>query len=256
MIKIIKSHDRHFSDFEWLKTYWLFSFADYYDPDNIQFGALRVFNDDIVEPNTGFPIHPHHDMEIVTVVIEGEITHEDSIGNKAIIKQNDVQRMTAGTGINHSEFNLGENPVHFLQIWIYPDKKGLEPSYEQLSYDPSLWKNNIYPIVSGKNHSDIVSFSSDSVIYRGEFEPGFEMTFNTDVFRRIFIYMISGSLNINGKKIKTGSQARIDLEEELVLKTDEESSDFILIDVPSCKGYGYDKKTLRGEKKFNDSPAL
>ena len=122
MIQVITATERHFSDFGWLKTYWLFSFADYYDPGNIQFGALRVFNDDVVEPGAGFPTHPHEEMEIITLVQSGEITHEDSMGNRAVMRAGEVQRMSAGTGLTHSEFNLGREPVHFFQVWILPDK--------------------------------------------------------------------------------------------------------------------------------------
>ena len=122
MIEVTKANERHLSNFGWLKTYWLFSFSSYFDPHNIQFGALRVFNDDVVEPGTGFPTHPHEEMEIITIVINGEMTHEDSMGNKTIIRAGDVQRMSAGTGLTHSEFNLADEPVHFYQIWIYPDK--------------------------------------------------------------------------------------------------------------------------------------
>ena len=135
MIEIIKADRRHFSDFGWLKTYWLFSFSGYFDPQNIQFGALRVFNDDVVDPGTGFPTHPHEEMEIVTIVLEGEMTHADSMGNKAKIEAGDVQRMSAGAGLAHSEFNLAEKPVHFYQIWMFPDKAGLTPSYDQRHYD-------------------------------------------------------------------------------------------------------------------------
>ena len=118
MIHVIRADDRHFTDFGWLKTYWLFSFSEYYDPVNIQFGALRVFNDDVVAPHTGFGTHPHQEMEIITIVLDGEVTHEDSLGTKAVIRAGDVQRMSAGTGIRHSEFNLGEVPAHFYQIWL------------------------------------------------------------------------------------------------------------------------------------------
>lgn len=114
MIEIVKADNRHFSDYGWLKTYWLFSFSNYYDPHNIQFGALRVFNDDIVEPGTGFPTHPHEEMEIITIVLRGEMTHKDSMGNETVIKAGDVQRMSAGTGLTHSEYNLAEIPVHFF----------------------------------------------------------------------------------------------------------------------------------------------
>ena len=128
MIQTVSAEQRHFSDFDWLKTYWLFSFSDYYDPANIQFGALRVYNDDVVAPGTGFPTHPHREMEIITLVLDGEMTHADSMGNRTVIGPGDVQRMSAGTGLTHSEFNLAAAPVHFHQIWIYPDQRGLAPT--------------------------------------------------------------------------------------------------------------------------------
>ena len=166
MIDIINAAERHFSDFGWLKTYWLFSFSNYYDPQNIQFGALRVFNDDVVEPGTGFPTHPHEEMEIITIVLEGEMTHQDSMGNKAVIKAGDVQRMSAGTGLTHSEFNLADKPVHFYQIWIFPDKAGLNPTYDQNSYEASDWKNRLLPVASGQDIQGAVTFHTDATIYR------------------------------------------------------------------------------------------
>jgi len=247
MIKIIKGDERHFSNFGWLKTYWLFSFSDYYDPENIQFGALRVFNDDVVEPGTGFPTHPHQEMEIVTVVLEGEITHQDSMGNKAIIKAGDVQRMSAGTGLTHSEFNLADQPVHFYQIWIYPDVRGLRPTYDQKHFSPSSWKNRLVPVASGQGLPNVVTFHTDGTIYRGDLDKGQQVEFKADGSRRIFIYVTEGNLSVNNKNIKKEEQARIDLEGKLILKANQNTR-FILIDVPSCKGWGYDKKTLKGEK--------
>jgi hypothetical protein len=150
MIHTIRSTQRHFSDYHWLQTYWLFSFSDYFDPDNIQFGALRVFNDDVVQPGTGFPTHPHREMEIITLVLEGEMTHQDSMGNRAVIQAGDVQRMSVGTGLTHSEFNLAETPVHFYQIWILPDIPQLKPSYDPKQFDPSGWQNRLLPVASGQ----------------------------------------------------------------------------------------------------------
>jgi redox-sensitive bicupin YhaK (pirin superfamily) len=248
MIKIIKAKDRHFSDFEWLQTYWLFSFSNYYDPHNIQFGALRVFNDDVVKQGTGFPTHPHNEMEIVTIVLEGEIAHEDSMGNKAVIKAGDVQRMSAGTGLTHSEFNLADKPVHFYQIWILPDKKELEPTYDQKSFDSSLWKNKLFPIASGQEIDNTVTFHTDATIYRCDLDAQKEITFKTNGCRRIFIYLTEGTLIVNTKEINSKDQMRIDLEENIEILAKSDSS-FIFIDVPSCKGFGYDQKTLEGSRK-------
>jgi len=128
MIKIIPSSERHLADLGLIKSYWLFSFSDYYDPDNVSFGTLRIFNDDMVLPQNGFATHPYEEMEIISLVLEGEIQHQDTIGNSCLIRQHEIQRMTAGTGLHHSEWNYGKNPVHFLQIWIPPDTRGLAPS--------------------------------------------------------------------------------------------------------------------------------
>jgi hypothetical protein len=248
MIQIISREDRHFSDFGWLKTYWLFSFAGYFDPGNIQFGALRVFNDDVVAPGTGFPTHPHDEMEIVTIVLDGEMTHEDSMGNRTVIRANDVQRMSAGTGITHSEFNLASAPVHFYQIWILPDRHGLKPSYDQRSYDPSNWRNAIFPVASGQGIAGTVTFHTDATLYRASLEAGRDLSFPTTRGRRVFVYMTEGRLSINGREASAGDQARIDIDEPLTFQC-HERAELILIDVPSCKGWGYSEKTLRGARR-------
>lgn len=247
MFRIIPSEERHFTDFGWLKTHWLFSFADYYNPDNIQFGALRVFNDDIVEPGTGFPTHPHREMEIVTVVLSGRMTHEDSDGHRNVIGPGDVQRMSAGTGLTHSEFNLSTEPVHFYQMWFFPDEAGLEPSYEQKSFEALRWKNQLYPVVSGRSHPDAVSFHTDAVIYRATLEPDRRIDYDVGENRKAFLYVGLGELDLNGHAVRQHDQARVDMETKIKL-TSEVPSDFVLIDVPSCRGWGYDEKTLRGAK--------
>ncbi|MDH3783347.1 MAG: pirin family protein [Desulfobulbaceae bacterium] len=248
MIDVIKAQDRHFSDFGWLKTYWLFSFSRYFDPQNIQFGALRVFNDDVVEPGTGFPTHPHEEMEIITIVLDGEMTHEDSMGNKTVIKTGDVQRMSAGTGLTHSEFNLADTSVHFYQIWIYPDESGLAPTYDQRAYEPSEWKNRLLPVASGQNLQNVVTFQTDATIYRCDLDAVRKINFDHTKGRRVFIYLTKGFLSVNGQQIGEADQARVDVEEPLVLAA-EHGAEFILIDVPSCKGWGYSDETLGGGKK-------
>lgn len=245
MITTIDGDARHFSDFGWLKTFWLFSFSDYYDPGNIQFGPLRVFNDDVVVPGTGFPTHPHEEMEIITIVLEGEITHKDSMNNTSIVKAGDVQRMSAGTGLTHSEFNANKGPVHFYQIWMYPDKHGLRPSYDQRSFKKEEWHNQLLPIASGQRHKNVVRFHTGATIYRAELDPGRAISFDTTEDRRIFLYLTSGNLVVNRTRLLPKYQARIDMKKNLVLQA-EKKSDFILIDLPTCRGWGYDEKTLRG----------
>jgi len=248
MIEIIKADQRHFSDFGWLQTYWLFSFSNYFDPHNIQFGALRVFNDDVVAPGTGFPTHPHEEMEIVTIVLDGEMTHQDSMGNKTDIKAGDVQRMSAGTGLTHSEFNLADEPVHFYQIWILPDTSGLSPTYDQKSFDAQDWTNRLLAVASGQGIQGTVTFHTDATIYRCEIHTGKNVTFAETSGRRIFVYLTDGQVKLNGYSMMKKDQARVDIQERLTINAHQDS-EFILIDVPSCKGWGYDAETLKGKQK-------
>ena len=232
MIHIIKSKDRHFNDFGWLQTYWLFSFSNYHDPENIFHGRLRVFNDDIVAAEKGFDTHPHEEMEIVSIVLDGEMVHEDTMGNKTTIRKNDVQRMTAGTGLYHSERNLSDKPVCFFQIWITPDKRGLEPSYDQKGFKPDLWQNKIKLLASDTPGEDIVSLNTEASIYRAALGKGKRLDLEFDENRNPFIYMIKGKAEVNKNIIETRDQARIKNESSIeIVATD--PSEFILIDVPA-----------------------
>lgn len=232
MINIIRADQRHFSDIDWLQTYWLFSFSDYYDPGNVHWGSLRVFNDDVVQPGAGFPPHPHREMEIVTVVLSGEMTHRDSTGVSSVIKAGEVQRMSAGTGITHSEFNVGSEPVHIYQIWIFPDEKGLIPSYDQKSFAGVSRQNELLPVASGQDIEVAVKLHTDATIYQSELEPGYPLTFDTSESRRVFIYVTEGDLSINGTELAKGDQARIASETKLTLESTHGGS-FMLIDVPA-----------------------
>lgn len=247
MSQVIRADDRHFTDFGWLQTYWLFSFAEYYDPANIQFDALRVFNDDVVAPQTGFGTHPHQEMEIITLVLDGEVTHEDSLGTKAVIRAGDVQRMSAGTGIRHAEFNRGDVPAHFYQIWLYPDTSGLPPSYDQKSFAGTVWTNRLVPVASGQGLPDVVTFHTDATIYLGMLEERRSVTHDTNGTRRVFVYVTEGALAVEGVRLAAKDQGRIDAQAPLTL-TAHQPTRFVLIDVPSCRGWGYDQETLRGTR--------
>ncbi|HVG22039.1 MAG TPA: pirin family protein [Blastocatellia bacterium] len=231
MIRTIRAGERHFSDFGWLKTYWLFSFDTYHDPNNVQFGSLRVFNDDVVKPGGGFPTHHHREMEIITTVLSGEITHQDSIGNKTVIKAGDVQRMTAGTGIAHSEHNLGDSPVHLYQIWIHPGVRGLTPGYDQKSFEPESRKNRLLPVASGRETAGAVAIHTDSTIYMADLGAGNSVDFEMGDGRGVFVYVTSGELGVNEARLTTKDQARIDSESALRLEAYDDTS-MILIDVP------------------------
>jgi quercetin 2,3-dioxygenase len=231
MIKIVRSDERHFSDLGWLKTYWLFSFDHYYDPDNLQFGALRVFNDDVVASQTGFPTHSHREMEIITIVLSGEITHRDSTGANTVIKAGEVQRMTAGTGISHSEYNLADQPVHLYQIWILPGERGLKPGYDQRSFAAEAVKNRLSPVASGRDLAGVVSVHTDATIYMSELEAGNSLDFSAGPSRGVFLYVTTGDLGINEQRLRTKDQARIEGEHALRIEAFDDSS-FVLLDVP------------------------
>jgi len=230
--QIIRADKRHFSDEGWLKTYWLFSFSDYYDPENVEFGALRVFNDDIIAPSTGFPPHTHQDFEIVTIVLSGEITHEDSMGIRTVVREGEVQRMSAGTGVTHSEYNLGTKPLHSYQIWISPSVRGLKPSYDQRSFSLEARRNRLLPVGSGQGLRDVVTMRADATIYVADLEAGQNVEFNTDGSRRIFVYLTAGDMSINGERLKSNDQARITKRSSLRLQT-HDATNLVLIDVPA-----------------------
>lgn len=229
MFAIIPAEQRHFADHGWLKTHYLFSFADYYDPANVEFGAIRVFNDDVVAPGAGFPPHPHAEMEIVTIVLEGEITHQDSTGTKETIGAGEVQAMTAGAGIVHSEFNLSSEPLHLYQIWIRPEKDRLPNSYGQKKFGPQDWKNKLAALASGKDAAGALPINADATIYRCELFPGKRIEYASRE-RKIFIYITDGELAINGKLLKKNWQARIEDGGKLEIEAAKKAS-FVLIDV-------------------------
>ena len=149
LVNIVPSAKRHTQDQGWLRTSWLFSFDDYFDPDNMGFGELRVFNDDVVAPGKGFPAHRHSEMEIVTLVLDGALTHRDSAGNEGMLKADDAQAMSAGTGVLHSEMNQGKRPVHLYQMWFLPDRNEVRPSYAQASFPMEGRRNSLVPLASG-----------------------------------------------------------------------------------------------------------
>ena len=212
---IIPANKRHFSDRGWLQTYWLFSFSNYYDPANMGHGKLRVFNDDVVKSGTGFPTHPHDEMEIITIVLKGKITHKDSMGNGGMIRAGEVQRMSAGTGLTHSEYNEADRDLHFYQIWILPDQRGLAPSYEQKKFDSADFKNVLFPVASGQERAGAVSFHTDATIYRSQLDAGRRLDYPTPGNRKLFVYLTSGSLLVNGEKLGEKDQARLDTVEKL-----------------------------------------
>ena len=237
MLKYISAADRHHAaPASWLSSYFLFSFADYFDRTNMHFGPLRVFNDDNVAPQNGFPQHPHSEMEIVTLVLEGEITHQDTMGNHTAIKAGEVQRMTAGTGVAHSEMNLQDKPLHLYQLWFLPTQRGLAPSYEQKDLGfLSGNKNELVPLATGqKVLEDVVYMNSNSTVYWADLRADKEIEFKTFPIRLALLYVKAGSLVVNGVALGPNDQARIGDENSVRIRA-EKDAQFILIDLPASE---------------------
>lgn len=234
MITIYPAASRYSADHGWLQSNFSFSFADYYDPANLQFGPLRVFNDDTVQPGKGFGMHPHREMEIVTVVLQGSLKHEDSTGNAEVLSYGEVQRMSAGTGILHSEMNASSSEeVKFLQLWFLPDVKGLVPSYEQKAYDPSKLVNRLHPVVSGRpdKGEGVLHIHQDMTLYLSRIEEEQELTFEQSAGRRMYLFVIEGELQVNEEKLGTRDAARMTEVTEAKLSS-ASGAHFMLIDLP------------------------
>lgn len=231
MIKIRKSGDRGKFDFGWLKTYHSFSFGQYYDPENMGYQSLRVINDDFIAPGGGFDTHGHRDMEIVTYVLSGELAHKDSLGNVATIKAGEVQRMTAGTGIRHSEFNYSDDdPVHLLQIWILPERQGLTPGYEQRMFSAEDKKGKLKLIASPDGRDGSVKIHQDASIYASILGEAQKLEYKPQKGRHLWLQVASGKLDLDGEKLETGDGAAINGEVILSIKAASES-EFLLFDL-------------------------
>jgi redox-sensitive bicupin YhaK (pirin superfamily) len=232
MIRVINAKERHHRDLGWLSTYWHFSFDDYHDPDNMSWGALRVFNDDIIQPGQGFGFHPHRDMEIVTYVLDGELEHRDNQGNRGIVRPGEVQVMSAGTGIVHSEYNHSKvHPVHLLQLWILPRRKGVPPRWEQRQFTPDDRSGKLLSVVSGGDVPETLTIDQDAQIYVAALRAGQEVVHKSQPGRKAYLFMIAGGLTINGKPAEPGDQARIADEPELALHA-KEAAELIFLDLP------------------------
>lgn len=230
MIKIRKSKERGHYNHRWLDTYHTFSFADYHDPDYMGFRALRVINEDRVRPGEGFGMHSHRDMEIITYILKGSLEHKDSMGNTSVIKPGEVQRMSAGAGVTHSEFNPSQaGVVHLLQIWILPAEKGLQPSYEQKNYG-ALKKDSLRLVASPTGKNGSVKIHQDALMYDGRIGTNKPLAYRLAPGRGVWLQLIEGSLNINGTVLHEGDGAAIEGESKILLKA-EKRSKFLLFDL-------------------------
>lgn len=208
MISVRRAEDRGHFDHGWLNTYHTFSFADYRDPEHMGFRGLRVINEDRVQPGEGFGTHPHRDMEIISYVLEGALEHRDSMGNGSVIRPGEVQRMSAGTGVTHSEFNASqEELVHFLQIWLLPAKRGIAPGYEQKAFPREKQKGKLRLVVSPKGRYGSVTIHADAQVYAGVFDQGATATLPIAEGRHAWVQIARGSARVNGQDLKAGDGA-------------------------------------------------
>ena len=210
MIEIRKSSERGYADHGWLKSFHSFSFADYYDPKHMGFGSLRVINEDQVAAGRGFGMHGHRDMEIISYVLDGALAHKDSIGNGSTIRPGDVQRMSAGTGVRHSEANDSKsNTTHFLQIWIEPSVTGIAPSYEEKHFDAASKRGKLRLVASSDARVGSVKLHADASMYAGLFDADESAVLAINKGRRVYVHVARGSVNVNGENFRAGDAVKL-----------------------------------------------
>ena len=232
MITIRRSKDRGHAQHGWLESYHTFSFANYHDPIHVGFRDLLVINEDRVQPAQGFGKHGHQDMEIISYVLEGELAHQDSLGTGSVIRPGDVQRMSAGQGVRHSEFNHSkEKLVHFLQIWIKPKKNGIKPSYEEKKFTSEEKKNHLKLIVSPGAEDGSLTINQDAKIFSSNLDPGKEVRYAFKSGRYGWVQVLRGSLELNGELLNEGDGASISDTSEIRTLA-KEPSEFLLFDLP------------------------
>jgi quercetin 2,3-dioxygenase len=228
---IQRSDRRFYADHEWLKTYHSFSFADYYDAANMHWGALRVFNDDFVAPGTGFPTHSHQDMEILTYVFSGELEHQDSMGNRGVVKAGGVQFMSAGTGVRHSEYNArNDTELHFAQMWVLPGKNGTPPTYGQVDFTHADRANRWLVVASGQDGTQApIALTQSASLRVAELEDT-ELDYTFDPGRKGFLFVEGGRIEANGEMLTAGDAVRMDGTPKLTLRG---SGEVVLWDLPN-----------------------
>lgn len=219
MLTLRKSQERGYADHGWLKSFHSFSFADYHDPKHMGWGNLRVINEDRIDPGTGFGTHGHRDMEIISYVLSGELAHKDNMGNGRAIPPGDVQRMSAGRGVMHSEFNHAPKDItHFFQIWILPNVSDIPPSYEQKTFPTSEKRGALRLVASPDGAQGSVTIHADARLYAGLFDGDESAALALDPKRKSYVHLVRGELEVNGRHLAAGDAARIDNENQLALR--------------------------------------
>ena len=231
MITIRKSSERGTTNIDWLKSYHSFSFGDFFNHDMVHFGPLRVLNDDWIAAGGGFPTHPHKDMEIITYVLKGAVAHADSTGGDGVTGVNEVQKMSAGRGVFHSEFNHSKDEeLHLFQTWIFPNKRGLEPYYEQKSFEPGDKLNKLFKVASPSPNEHEVFISQDAEMFVSYLEKGTEVSHAIGNGRGVYLHVAEGSLTVNGQSAETGDAFLIENESTITI-TANKDTELVLFDV-------------------------
>ncbi len=233
MINLRRAAERGIANFGWLDSRHTFSFGDYHDPKQMGFGPLRVINEDRVSPGQGFGTHGHRDMEIISYVLEGALEHKDSIGTGSVIRPGDVQVMSAGTGIRHSEFNHSKTePVHFLQIWVVPDREGIAPRYEQKTFPDTAKRNQLRLVGSTDGRDGSVVIHQDVMIFAALLDAGQEVTHSLTTGRKGWLQVVRGAAVLNGQNLDAGDGAAIEREAVLNVKAKVDATEILLFDLP------------------------
>lgn len=230
MITVRKSKDRGRADYGWLKTYHTFSFASYFDPEFTKYRSLRVINEDWIEAGQGFGTHPHENMEIITYIIEGELEHKDSMGNGSLIRKGEIQRMTAGTGITHSEFNPSTRDTHLLQIWISPERTGLDPGYDQRDFSNLRKPDELTVLASQCGRAESLMVHQDIALYGCTLNIGKQIVYPLPLDRHAWIQVIKGSLIVNGTELFSGDGAAVEETKQITIAA-AEPAEFLLFDL-------------------------
>ncbi len=232
MVEIRRANERGHADHGWLKSFHSFSFAGYHDPEHMGFGPLRVINEDRVEGGAGFGAHPHRDMEIISYVLSGGLEHRDNMGTGSVIKPGDVQRMSAGTGVLHSEYNQSaDQPVHFLQIWIEPDRTGIDPEYEQTFFPEAAKRGRLCLVASPDGRDGSMRINADALMFAALLDGAERLDYEVPVGRKIYVHVAGGGATVNGTAVEAGDAIKLRDEVRVVIERGS-NAEVLLFDLP------------------------
>lgn len=231
MITRIPAQERHLVELSWMQAYWLFSYGEWYVPGNVRLGKLRVFNDGLIQPREGFGMHPHEELEIVTIMLEGQLTITDDTGERTVIHTGEVHRISAGTGTRHMEKNQAADLARYYQIWIFPDEPGLIPSHEQKDFSRMSRQDQLLTVASGRGDPGAVTLHADAAVSLSTFSPAFALEYSMMEDRCALVYVTSGSISVNGVGLEEGDQGRVTEEAGALSIASATGGSFVLVDV-------------------------